>query len=554
VDNQVTASSETKYAYDGNGNLAQVTLPNSTSVTYGYDNTNHVTTINNAVANMGYTYGIGSGWERTRVDESNHKYRVYGYDNLYRLTSEARLHEEPERYYGCDHAGCGYKTRWNSVYDNVFTYTYDAVGNRQTRSSDSTALPPQDFTGLYDNRDRCTADGYAWDANGNDTQVNGKTATYDAENRLISLKGDGVDVAYTYDPDGNRISKTDNIAQTTTQYLVDTNNLTGYAQVVEELDAANTVQVVYTYGLDLISQNRHRIASYWNKSYYGYDGTGSVRYLMDGTGTVTDTYTYDAFGTMLEKTGTTTNAYLFQGEQFDDTLGLYYLRARYMDSNVGRFATMDSFDGDEREPLTLNKYVSFNSDPVDKYDPAGQMAMPKYCSGIFKLIFEHIFGVRGRFEGDFRKCLSQWSSEIYIPPGVDIDANVITAFDMGEPSWINHVRPEGVWDYKFQFGTYTTWAQGLQTGVPKPGVYQKLANLANFNFGATGKALRPLGIENYSLDDDFLLFGAGVAEYSKRENKYGTPWSSPTYGDRPEDQEWIQRGIEYYKEHYHEEN
>jgi RHS repeat-associated protein len=206
--------------------------------------------------------------------------------------------------------------------------------------------------------------------------VNGKTATYDAENRLISLKGDGVDVVYTYDPDGNRIGKTDNIANTTTKYLVDTQNPTGYAQVVEELDATNTVQVVYTYGLDLISQNRHRIASYWDKTYYGYDGTGSVRYLMDGTGTVTDTYTYDAFGTMLEKTGTTTNAYLFQGEQFDETLGLYYLRARYMDPNLGRFATMDTFEGDNMDPRSLHMYAFVLNDPENLNDPTGYMATP----------------------------------------------------------------------------------------------------------------------------------------------------------------------------------
>ena len=198
-----------------------------------------------------------------------------------------------------------------------------------------------------------------------------KTDLSEAENRLISLKGDGVDVAYTYDPDGNRISKTDNIAGTNTKYLVDTQNPTGYAQVVEELDATNAVQVVYTYGLDLISQNRHRIAGLWDKSYYGYDGTGSVRYLMDGTGTVTDTYTYDAFGTMLEKTGTTTNAYLFQGEQFDDTLGLYYLRARYMDPSTGRFATMDLIDGDSESPISLNKYVFGYSDPINEMDPSG---------------------------------------------------------------------------------------------------------------------------------------------------------------------------------------
>lgn len=40
-------------------------------------------------------------------------------------------------------------------------------------------------------------------------------------------------VAVVYDGDGNRVSET--IAGVTTQYLVDTQNPTGYAQVVDEI-------------------------------------------------------------------------------------------------------------------------------------------------------------------------------------------------------------------------------------------------------------------------------------------------------------------------------
>jgi len=39
----------------------------------------------------------------------------------------------------------------------------------------------------------------------------------------------------------------------TTNYLVDTNNLTGYAQVVEELQSSNVVRT-YSYGLERISE------------------------------------------------------------------------------------------------------------------------------------------------------------------------------------------------------------------------------------------------------------------------------------------------------------
>jgi hypothetical protein len=72
----------------------------------------------------------------------------------------------------------------------------------------------------------------------------------------------------------------------TTHYLVDTNSLTGYAQVAEELRGGAVVRQ-YTYGHDLVSQ-RQLVGGEWSASYYGYDGHGSVRLLTDAAGAVTD--------------------------------------------------------------------------------------------------------------------------------------------------------------------------------------------------------------------------------------------------------------------------
>jgi len=41
----------------------------------------------------------------------------------------------------------------------------------------------------------------------------------------------------------------------------------------------------------------------------------------------TDTYDYDAFGNLINSTGSTPNNCLFAGEQFDPALGVYYNRA-----------------------------------------------------------------------------------------------------------------------------------------------------------------------------------------------------------------------------------
>ncbi len=96
------------------------------------------------------------------------------------------------------------------------------------------------------------------------------------------------------------------------------------------MNFANTEKCYYTRGVELISQERDG-----KKSYYVYDGHGSVVGLANESGVVTDTYSYDAFGNLLKSTGSTKNCYRYCGEQFDETTGLYYLRARYMDTSTG---------------------------------------------------------------------------------------------------------------------------------------------------------------------------------------------------------------------------
>jgi len=92
-------------------------------------------------------------------------------------------------------------------------------------------------------------------------------------------------------------------------------------------------------------------------SYYHYDGQLSTRQLTDGSQTVTDTYTYDAFGNLLNRSGATENDYLYTGEQYDPNIGFYYLRARYYNQAIGRFLTMDTYQGSVFEPASLHKYL-----------------------------------------------------------------------------------------------------------------------------------------------------------------------------------------------------
>jgi RHS repeat-associated protein len=342
----------TSYSYDGVGNLASETLPNNVGVTYTYDSLNHLVTLNSSLltsnsALAGYNYTLGPAGNRTSVSEVSGRAVSYLYDDLYRLTAET-IQSDPQNNNG------------------TIGYGYDNVGNRQSRTSSVAPISGQSFSGQYDSNDRLTA-GFGYDNDGNTLTQGVTTYSYDGLDHLTSVSAPGLSESFVCDGDGNKVSQTVN--GVTTSYLIDPANLTGYAQVLEELQGGN-VNRVYTYGTNRISEDQ-LISGNWNLSFYGYDGQGSVRYLTNSTGTVTDTYTYDAFGNLISQTGSTPNVFLYDGEQNDSNLGQYYLRARFMNEATGRFQTMDTFEGSQNDPRSLHKYLFAGDEPTDKRDPSG---------------------------------------------------------------------------------------------------------------------------------------------------------------------------------------
>jgi len=353
----------TNYDYYANGNLNTCQYPNDIRTTYTYNSRNRLTnlTISNVTSSAmlkSFAYTVGTSGNRTKVVEEAGRTANWTYDNLYRLTNETIV---------------------NDVFaiNGSVGYTYDKTGNRQTRTSTLSGVTAQDYTDAYDDNDRLLESGYTYDNNGSTTQAEGWTYTYDAENKLKTATNGTHTLTYIYDGDGNRVSK--EVDGTLTKYLVDTRNLTGYSQVIEELDSINTVKKRYVYGNDLISMTD---ISTSQTNYYGYDGTGSTRILTDDAGTITDTYDYDAFGILLRRTGTTDNNYLFHGEQYDQDLSQYYLRARYMQPNQGRFWGMDEFEGDVENPNSIHKYSIFNNNPILFRDPTGNYSLVSFSMTI----------------------------------------------------------------------------------------------------------------------------------------------------------------------------
>ncbi len=218
----------------------------------------------------------------------------YSYDSLYRLTSETITEGEKV---------------------TVYTYAYDNVSNRILKTENGAATEY-----VYNALNQLVSDSetsYEYDLNGNLVRVIGSAQSalyeYNSENKLVKATVQNgslvIEESYTYDYQGNRTSKTTHRSDGVTEYVKYLNDNSSLTNVLAEIDSEGSVQAYYTIGADLISQERDG-----KKSYYVYDGHGSVVGLANESGVVTDTYSYDAFGNLLKSTGSTKNCYRYCGD------------------------------------------------------------------------------------------------------------------------------------------------------------------------------------------------------------------------------------------------
>ena len=355
--NVLDAAGSTIYGFDTVGNLQTVLYPNNVTNTYTYNTLYRLTNLIAKSASgtlASFTYNVAQAGNRTNLSESvNGASRTFAwnYNQLYRLTNETITGASPTGTIG---------------------YNYDAVGNRTSRTSGVAGIASTNAS--YTTNDWVASDNY--DSDGNTTNSAGNSYQYDVLGHLTNYNNGAA--TFVYNGDGIRVRKM--AGGTTTLYLVDERNPSGYAQVLEEISvSAGTTNLakVYTYGLDLISQ---RDVSTGTRTYYGYDGNGNTRYLTTTNGTVSDTYAYDAFGTVIASSGGTSNSYRYGGEQLDSDLGFYYLRSRYFNAGTGRFWSRDNYEGSQVDPASLHKYAYCAHNPVNFTDPSGRL--PKLTPGI----------------------------------------------------------------------------------------------------------------------------------------------------------------------------
>ena len=189
----------------------------------------------------------------------------------------------------------------------------------------------------------------------------------DWEGRQLKSAGkNGTNLSFTYDSEGIRTSKT--VGSTTTKYL-----LNG-TQILAQKTGSTTLSFFYDQ-----QGNRVGMADGSNHFYYYiYNVQGDVIALADAsTGKLVVTYTYDAWGKLMELKDTTANSvgtqnpFRYRGYYYDTETSLYYLNSRYYDPDTGRFISADGqLNG---SVLGYNMFTYCGNNPVNKSDPDGKL-------------------------------------------------------------------------------------------------------------------------------------------------------------------------------------
>ena len=116
---------------------------------------------------------------------------------------------------------------------------------------------------------------------------------------------------------------------------------------------------------------------------YLFNTHGDVVKLI---GTLTWSYTYDAYGVQQNPDPIDTNAFRYAGQYFDTESGTYYLRARYYNPATGRFTQQDAWTNANRnDPIGLNLYLYCNGNPVRYFDFGGES--PVFVLRLFSLMY-----------------------------------------------------------------------------------------------------------------------------------------------------------------------
>ena len=377
-------NSKIEYLYDGIGRMQKRTL---TVSGHAYE-TNYTYL---AGANGGNTTALISGISQgTSADGL-----TYEYDNMGNITKVTRGTGENAKETSYVYDSMGQLIRVNDQTDTTssndgttWVYEYDCGGNilSKTRYPYTTETPAVDGVTInytYGNsnwKDQLTEYNGAtiqYDNIGNPTDDGTWTYTWENGRQLKEMSKGTVGtegymkIEYHYNAEGLRVQKivtkttASGTTTTTTDYILHGKNIVHLTQGNHNLhffyDAGNKPAIVE-----------------FNETRYGYvqNLQGDIIQIIDANGVAVVEYTYDAWGKVLNVTGSmagslgTVQPFRYRGYVYDVETELYYLESRYYNSEVERFLNADKII-DISDQYSSNLFSYCGNAPIRYYDDSG---------------------------------------------------------------------------------------------------------------------------------------------------------------------------------------
>jgi RHS repeat-associated protein len=187
----------------------------------------------------------------------------------------------------------------------------------------------------------------------------------------------------------------------------------GIPAVVEEVTPGGSVYYIREPDGSLIA----RLGSEGVR-YYHFDALGSTRLLTDATGTITDQYSYDAWGNTSHQAlpGSVDQPYQYVGRlgyythHQDANIALLELGVRLYDPQTGRFIQTDPMR-DNR--AAASRYPYTDNNPIIRIDPSGRSYV---FVGACVVGGGIAVGLIGRYLNRIRRChVVREEVECYVP-------------------------------------------------------------------------------------------------------------------------------------------
>jgi len=207
-------------------------------------------------------------------------------------------------------------------------------------------------------------------------QASNSGLTWNSQYQLTAVATNGVECERNgFDALGRRVwnASTSSEGAWQTNFFVYDGN-----QIVADVDATGGLRRAYVWGPGI--DNLLSMTSYTGgvtKTYFAItDQQRSVHAMADETGTIVESYRFDAWGRILGvcngsgqplTQSAIGNRYLWQGKEYSWKTGLYYNRARWYDPVTGRFISKDPAG----ITFGLNEYTYCGNNPVNFRDSSG---------------------------------------------------------------------------------------------------------------------------------------------------------------------------------------